>query len=162
MQVAETYITEFSKVIDRTNLFKMNGKVTDIVGLVIVSVGPQASLGEICTIVDKSGKEVSKAEVVGFKEGKVLSIALGSIENISPSCEIVGTGKSFRIGIGDELLGRVIDGLGNPLDDKGDILTTTMSIRELTRNGNMFSDYDYIEIEDKKSKDLFPLWSSNE
>ncbi len=121
MQVADTYITEFSKVIDRTNLFKMNGKVTDIVGLVIVSVGPQASLGEICTIIDKSGKEVSKAEVVGFKEGKVLSIALGSVENISPSCEIVATGKSFRIGIGDELLGRVIDGLGNPLDDKGEI-----------------------------------------
>ncbi len=99
----------------------MNGKVTDIVGLVIVSIGPQATLGEICTIVDHDGREVSKAEVVGFKDGKVLSIALGQVENISPSCEIISTGKSFRIGIGEELLGRVIDGLGNPIDGKGEI-----------------------------------------
>ncbi len=121
MQVAEQYITEFNRIIDKTPLFRMNGKVTDIVGLVIVSVGPQATLGEICTIVDHDGREVSKAEVVGFKDGKVLSIALGQVENISPSCEIIATGKSFRIGIGEALLGRVIDGLGNPLDGKGEI-----------------------------------------
>ncbi len=121
MQIAEQYISEFNRVIERTQLFRMNGKVTDIVGLVIVSVGPQATLGEICTIIDHDGREVSKAEVVGFKDGKVLSIALGQVENISPSCEIIATGKSFRIGIGNELLGRVIDGLGNPIDGKGDI-----------------------------------------
>ncbi len=121
MQIAEQYISEFNRVIERTQLFRMNGKVTDIVGLVIVSVGPQATLGEICTIIDHDGREVSKAEVVGFKDGKVLSIALGQVENISPSCEIIATGKSFRIGIGNELLGRVIDGLGNPIDGKGEI-----------------------------------------
>ena len=57
----------------------------------------------------RSGSEICKSEVVGFKEGKVLSIALGEIQNISPSCQIVSTGKSFSVGVGDKLLGRVID-----------------------------------------------------
>ncbi len=121
MSIADLYISEFSKVIDSVELFRMNGKITDIVGLVIISLGPQVSLGEICKIVDHNGKEVSQAEVVGFKDGKVLLIALGSTENISPSCEIISTGKSFKVGVGEALLGRVLDGLGNPIDGKGDI-----------------------------------------
>ena len=87
--------------------------------MVIVSIGPNVSLGEICTIIDREGKEVCQSEVVGFKDGKVLSIALGEVQNISPSCEIKATGKSFSVNVGMELLGRVIDGLGNPIDGKG-------------------------------------------
>ena len=72
-------------------------------------------------LIDRTGKEICKSEVVGFKDGKVLSIALGDIQNISPSCQIVSTGKSFSIGVGEKLLGRVIDGFGNPIDDKGEL-----------------------------------------
>ncbi len=119
MTLTEEYIERFSAVIDKVEPIRMNGKVTDVIGLVIVSIGPQANLGEICTIVDHKGNEISKAEVIGFKDGKVLSIALGNVENISPSCEIIATGKSFRIGVGENLLGRVIGGLGEPIDGKG-------------------------------------------
>ena len=122
MQLAETYIEKYKRVIDRLDTIKVNGKVTDVIGLIIVSIGPNVSLGEICTIVDKKGREVCKAEVVGFKEGKVLSIALGEVEKISPACEIIASGRSFSIGVGENLLGRVIDGLGNPIDGKGDII----------------------------------------
>ena len=125
MQVAENYIQKYKRLIDKTELIKVNGKVTDVIGLVIVSIGPNVSLGEVCTIVERDGTEVCSCEVVGFKDGKVLSIALGEVHNISPSCEIIATGKSFKIGVGVELLGRVIDGLGNPIDGKGEIKTTT-------------------------------------
>ena len=117
----EYIIDKVKKIVDRVDPIKVNGKVTDVVGLVIVSIGPNVSLGEVCTIVDRDNKEVCKTEVVGFKEGKVLSIALGEVHEISPACEIVASGRSFSIGVGNELLGRVIDGLGNPLDGKGEI-----------------------------------------
>jgi flagellum-specific ATP synthase len=122
MEFSEIYIEKYKRVIDKTDPIKVNGKVTDVIGLVIVSMGPNVSLGEICTIVDKEGREVCKTEVVGFKEGKVLSIALGEVEKISPACEIIALGKSFTIGVGEALLGRVLDGLGNPIDGKGEII----------------------------------------
>lgn len=126
MSLSDIYIEKYRRVINRTDTIKINGKVTDVIGLVIVSLGPNVSLGEICTIVDRSGSEVCKTEVVGFKEGKVLSIALGEVEKISPACEIIASGRSLSIGVGEALLGRVIDGLGNPIDGKGEIITTSM------------------------------------
>ncbi len=121
MEVLEKYIGLIDKALDNSELIKVNGKVTDVIGQVIISVGPNVSLGEICKIVDNKGLEICRAEVVGFKEGKVLSIALDEVDEISPSCEIVSSGKSFSVGVGKELLGRVIDGLGNPIDGKGEI-----------------------------------------
>lgn len=121
MDLALNIVSKYKRIIQRVDPVVVNGRVTDVIGLVIVSVGPNVSLGEVCVILDKDGDEVCKSEVVGFKDGKVLSIALGEIQNISPSCEIKATGKSFTINVGKELLGRVIDGLGNPLDGKGEI-----------------------------------------
>ena len=121
MILVDEYIKKYSSIISKTETIKTNGKVSDVIGLVIYSIGPKVALGEICTILDNSGKVVCQSEVVGFKEGKVLSIAIGEVQNISPSCEIIASGKSFKICVGDELLGRVIDGLGNPIDGKGDI-----------------------------------------
>jgi flagellum-specific ATP synthase len=121
MNLSETYIDKISSRISGFERIKLNGKVTDVIGLVIVSSGPNVSLGEICTIVNKSGNEVCKCEVVGFKDGKVLSIALGEVQEISPKCEIIASGKTFSVGVGKELLGRVIDGLGKPIDGKGEL-----------------------------------------
>lgn len=131
MNLVDHYSRKISSKIENADLIKLNGKVTDLIGLVIVSTGPNVSLGEICTIVNKDGNEVCKCEVVGFKDGKVLSIALGEVNEISPKSEIIATGKSFKIGVGKELLGRVIDGLGRPIDGKGEIKTT--SLRPLHR-----------------------------
>ncbi len=119
MYVHETILNKYKTIIHNTEVVKVNGKVTDVVGLIIVSVGPNVSLGEVCIVVDMDGNEVCKSEVVGFKDGRVLSIALGEVHNISPNCEVVATGKSFSVHVGKELLGRVIDGLGNPIDGKG-------------------------------------------
>jgi flagellum-specific ATP synthase len=119
MRFVEDYIATFSKKILNAETIKVNGKVTDVVGLVIVSFGPNVSIGEECRVIDRNGVEVCSCEVVGFKDGKVLSIALGEVHSISPACEIVSTGRSFSISVGEELLGRVIDGMGNPIDGKG-------------------------------------------
>ncbi len=115
------YIPQYKRIIEQADLIRVNGRVSDVVGLVINSVGPNVSLGEICTVMDKAGNKVCKSEVVGFKEGRVLSIALGEVQNISPACEIIASGKSFSIPVGKELLGRVLDGLGNPIDGKGEL-----------------------------------------
>ena len=125
MELVEKISSKYKRIIDGFDPVIVSGKVTDVVGLVIVSMGPNASLGEICIVTDREGNEVCKAEVVGFKDGKVLSIALGEVHNISPSCEIKALGKNFQIGVGMELLGRVIDGLGNPIDGKGEIKCTS-------------------------------------
>ena len=124
MELVEKISKKYKRIIEGFDPIIVSGKVTDVVGLVIVSMGPNASLGEICLVTDREGNEVCKAEVVGFKDGKVLSIALGEVQNISPSCEIKALGKNFQIGVGMELLGRVIDGLGNPIDGKGEIKCT--------------------------------------
>lgn len=121
MDIAGHLIDKYRQIITKSETVRVNGKVIDVIGLVIVSVGPNAVMGEICSIVDQKGNEVCKAEVVGFKNGKVLSIAIGEVHNISPACEIKASGKNFSVGVGKELLGRVIDGLGNPIDGKGPI-----------------------------------------
>ena len=125
MELAYEILNKHKRLIERADPIKVNGKVTDVIGLVIISAGPNVSLGEICTVMDKDGNEVCKSEVVGFKEGKVLSIALGEVHKISPSCEIIASGKSFLIGVGENLLGRVIDGLGNPIDSKGELICSS-------------------------------------
>lgn len=130
-EFTQNILDQFSRIIDDTEPIKLNGKVTDVIGSIIVSVGPNVSLGEICIIIDRNGREICSTEVVGFKEGKVLSIALGEIQKIAPSCQIVATGKSFSIGVGEGLLGRVIDGFGNPIDGKGNIEVS--SIRDSFR-----------------------------
>ncbi|MFA3783841.1 flagellar protein export ATPase FliI [Melioribacteraceae bacterium 4301-Me] len=114
-------VKKYKRALHNFDPIKVNGKVTDVTGLVIVSSGPNVSLGEICKVINSSGEEVCKAEVVGFKEGKVLSIALGEVQKISPACEIISSEKTFTIPVGEQLLGRIIDGLGNPIDGKGEI-----------------------------------------
>lgn len=111
----------FVKAINKTSPIQRIGKLERVTGLVLESEGPKAPIGEICFIRDADGKIINQAEIVGFKEGnKILSMVLGSTENISPGSEIVSTGGSFKIKLSSHMLGRVIDGLGRPLDGKGD------------------------------------------
>ena len=118
MSLTEAIVDKYRNTILKIDPIKTNGRVLNVIGLVIVSSGPNVSLGEICRVVDNKGREVCKSEVVGFKEGKVLSISLGEVENISPACEIIASGEKFNIAVGNSLLGRVIDGFGNPIDGK--------------------------------------------
>lgn len=98
----------------------VSGRVTHVIGMLVESAGPVVHLGELCYIYNRSKGRVP-AEVVGFKEDKVLLMPLGSVEQISPGSEVYPTGESQVIPVSSQLCGRVLDGLGRPLDGKGPI-----------------------------------------
>jgi flagellum-specific ATP synthase len=105
------------------DLLKVNGRVKQVIGLVIESLGPNCSLGDVCVIKSKDGEEVCLSEVVGFRDNRVLSMILGDATKIGPGSEIVATDHTLSVHVGNELLGRVINGLGQPIDGKGPIVT---------------------------------------
>ena len=122
----ELNLKKFSRAIEDTESIKMSGKVTQVIGLVIESKGPNVSLGELCYIKSRfSGVAPIPAEVVGFREGLVLLMPIGEMQGIGPGCEVVAAQKTLQVKVGMELLGRVLDGLGNPMDGKGPILSKT-------------------------------------
>lgn len=91
------------------------GRVVQLIGLVIESEGPLAAVGDVCRIVSRQGTE-TLAEVVGFRNHHLLLMPLGDIHGLHPGCEVIATGAPLRVAVSDALKGRVIDGLGNPLD----------------------------------------------
>ncbi len=119
----EVLQSKFKNTLKEINTMQMSGKLTKVVGLVLESNGPKAPIGEICILRDKNGKEVSRSEIVGFKdENRILSMVLGELNDIAPGMEIKATGESLHVNVGNGLIGRVIDGLGNPIDGKGPII----------------------------------------
>jgi len=102
---------------------RVYGKVTEVIGILIESNGPSASVGDVCRI-EKGGRLICRAEVVGFRQDRTLLMPLGPIEGIHPGMAVAGTGRPLSVQIGDALLGRVLDGLGNPMDGKGPIKAT--------------------------------------
>lgn len=107
--------------LENSRLVQNRGRVTQMIGLVIESQGPMASVGEICKIQSQTGQKDLLAEVVGFRDKKLLLMPLGEVHGICPGAEVVASGHSLRVPVGDELLGRVIDGMGHPLDEGAEI-----------------------------------------
>ncbi|UVI32497.1 flagellar protein export ATPase FliI [Paenibacillus spongiae] len=95
---------------------RVNGKVTQVIGLTVESEGPDASIGDLCYIYPVKTAKPLKAEVVGFRNNKVILMPLGELTSIGPGCDVVGTGKPLTVQVGSDLLGKVLDGLGQPLD----------------------------------------------
>ena len=119
-------IGKFTEAVQNCQSMKLIGKVTQVIGLVIESQGPTVSLGELCYIKSHFPDVLPiPAEVVGFREGYVMLMPVGEIQGIGPGCEVVSAQKTLNVKVGPELLGRVLDGLGNPMDDKGPLLCKT-------------------------------------
>src|SRR3954468_22042428 len=97
------------------------GRVAQLIGLVIESNGPLASVGEICRIESTRHDSSTLAEVVGFRDHKVLLMPLGDIGGIHPGSDVIALGRPLQAPVGDALKGRVLDGLGQPLDGLGPI-----------------------------------------
>ena len=97
------------------------GRVVQLIGLVIESEGPLAAVGEVCRIESARNEGTTLAEVVGFRNHHVLLMPLGELHGIHPGSEVVALGISLRVPVGDSLKGRVLDGLGNPIDGLGPI-----------------------------------------
>ncbi|GBF33191.1 flagellum-specific ATP synthase FliI [Desulfocucumis palustris] len=97
-------------------LLKATGQVTRVIGLTVEVKGISAGVGEVCDIL-APGEQVSvKAEVVGFAEDVTLMMPLGELKGVFPGCYVVPRGKPFSVKVGARLLGRILDGLGQPMD----------------------------------------------
>ncbi len=105
---AKNYILE-------NEFYLQMGKVNQVIGLTILAQGIKAFVGEVCEIVLDEKDSKVLAEVVGFKEEQVLLMPLGDLKGVGPGCRVIPTGKALTIKIGEELLGKVLDGLGKPM-----------------------------------------------
>jgi flagellum-specific ATP synthase len=114
-------LAKYQRCVDTACTIQANGKVTNVVGLVIEAQGPLSRLGTVCDIYTKGDSHKITAEVLGFKDNRVLMMPLQEIRGIGPGCPIVARQQRAVIPVGPGLLGRVIDGLGNPIDNKGPI-----------------------------------------
>ena len=99
---------------------RLRGRVHQVIGLVIESIGPNVSIGDRCTISSRRNGCV-EAEVVGFRGNRVLLMPLGEMEGVGPGSVVTASDEPFTIAVGQGLLGRVIDGLGRPIDSRGQL-----------------------------------------
>ena len=109
--------------LDEETLIEFNGKVTKVLGVMIEAKGPISEIGEVCHVYKVKSNDYILAEVVGFGDDIIKLMPLGDMKGIAPGCRVVSTNKELTIKVGDALLGRVLDGLGNPIDSKGKIIT---------------------------------------
>ncbi|MDN5330948.1 MAG: flagellum-specific synthase [Tepidanaerobacteraceae bacterium] len=120
--MSRNFFENYKAIIDSIDTLRIKGKISKIVGLTIESQGPPAEIGEICKIKPSRGQgEKLLAEVVGFHDDRIVLMPLGEMEGIAPGEEVEATGKKLMVRVGDELLGRILDGLGNPIDGKGPV-----------------------------------------
>lgn len=96
--------------------YSIKGKVTELTGLVVKAVVPGVRIGELCLIQPYHNQVPIKAEVVGFKDQEVLLMPLGNLEGIGLGNDVIPTGNCLTVRVGEGLLGRILDGLGDPLD----------------------------------------------
>ncbi|HTV73754.1 MAG TPA: flagellar protein export ATPase FliI [Candidatus Acidoferrales bacterium] len=110
------------------DLVRQYGKVRQVIGVVIESLGPNMAVGETCFITYKRNAEPVLAEVVGFRDNKVLIMPLGELMGIGAGSDVVALGAPLEIGVTDHLLGRVLGGLGRPIDGQGTIVAETRAV----------------------------------
>ena len=110
----------YSQVIEASRPIRACGIVKEVVGMVIEGQGPGVPIGGICSVEVKSGNTIT-AEVVGFRNNRVLLMPLGDMRGIEPGSKIWVSQDRAQVGVGDSLLGRVLDATGRPIDDKGPV-----------------------------------------
>jgi flagellar protein export ATPase FliI len=112
----------FLDALETASPVEVRGRVTEVTGLVVKAVVPGVSVGELCHIKVHHRNKPVRAEVVGFKDEHVYLMPLGSLEGIGPGSEVVPSGNTLTVRVGPRLLGRVLNGLGDPMDHKGDLV----------------------------------------
>jgi flagellum-specific ATP synthase len=110
-------VRRLTEAIGRADLHRRHGRVSDLIGLIVEATGLEAEVGEVCEIATGRSRAPVPAEVVGFRSRRTLLMPLGDLHGIGPGNVVTATGEPVRVTVGDELLGRVLDGLGRPLDD---------------------------------------------
>jgi len=111
------YITDMLKsALARAKISQVKGRVVQVTGTIIRAVIPSVKIGEICLLRNPGEELAMKAEVVGFSHGSALLMPMGDMQGISSETEVVPTGQVHLVPVGNSLLGRVLDGMGDPID----------------------------------------------
>lgn len=106
---------KYRQLVNRTYETKL-GKVVKVVGLTVESIGPAAKLNDLCHIISLDGSQFVEAEVIGFRDDRVLLMPFGQTTGVGPGSRVENTGEPLKVSVSDELLGKALDGLGNPID----------------------------------------------
>lgn len=115
-------LQRYHRKLEEIDPVKKFGKVTQITGLIIEGHGPGSSIGELCDIYPNGVLQPVEAEIVGFKDEHMQLMPLGETRGFSPGNKIVAKRQMARIKVGNNLFGRILDGTGNPIDNKGEIV----------------------------------------
>ncbi|WP_444684179.1 flagellar protein export ATPase FliI [Alkalicoccus luteus] len=113
-----SHIASLMQIVDRSSSFVEYGKVRQVIGLMIESAGPVASIGDVCFISTSAGQKIP-AEVVGFRKGSLLLMPYDRVTSVAPGNLVKNSGSPWKVPVGTGLIGTVLDGLGRPLE-KGD------------------------------------------
>jgi flagellum-specific ATP synthase len=112
---------KYAKLIEAMDPIKYTGTVKRVKGLLIESLGPQVVVGEICQILISGNDRVVWAEVIGFNNRDVQLMAFDPMEGIEPGCTVVAMGEALSVPVSENMLGRVLNALGRPIDGRGSI-----------------------------------------
>ena len=118
MTIPNISLNKYKEAVEQLNPMKIIGKVTQVIGLTVEVRGMNTFIGEICKVYLPGKKSYVSSEVVGFKNNTALLMPLGELKGIGPGCRVVPTGKSLTVSVGTCLLGKILDGLGHPLNGK--------------------------------------------
>ncbi|PTL80511.1 type III secretion system ATPase SctN [Vitiosangium sp. GDMCC 1.1324] len=110
-------LSRYYALIKEAPLYRVRGRVTELTGLVIKASVPGVRVGEL-VLIKGATRSAVKAEVVGFQGDEVMLMPLGELQGIGPDSEVIPTGRPLAIKCGDELLGRVLNGIGEPMDGR--------------------------------------------
>ncbi len=116
-------LSRFRDKITQMDTLSITGRVVQVVGLTVETMGLNCQIGEVCEI-QTSNKRTLMAEAIGFRNNRMLLMPLGSMEGIQPDSTVRSISQSFKTPVGHALIGRVLNGLGEPIDGKGPLSIT--------------------------------------
>jgi len=119
MSSPEPIWPQLHQMVQRAETIRRYGRVSQVIGLVIEGIGPVVPIGDMCLINIESKGVTVAAETVGFRDHKILLMPLGEVKGVEPGCKIIPLGTPAQAPVGQNLLGRVLNGMGNPVDEKG-------------------------------------------
>ncbi len=111
-------LDNYLSILNNLDPAKHMGKVIQVVGLTVEANGPDVQVGEICEIFSKRGDTSVKAETIGFKDKNVLLMPFGELSGVGPDSLVVSTNSTLKVPVGEEFIGRILNGIGDPIDGK--------------------------------------------
>jgi flagellum-specific ATP synthase len=111
----EIDLSQYTALLDRMEPVRREGEVIELVGLIVESRGPAAAMGDFCEIRTRGGRAI-RSQVIGFRDGRVLSMPLEETDGLCLGDRIIARGGECDVNVSTQLLGRVLDGFGNPMD----------------------------------------------